>query len=164
MGLIEFNDLDRTAALAAVRPALDVQRWTEEIVDGRPYRTIDEVLDVARDAARPLTDQDIDQALSHHPKIGERAESTSTEANLSRTEQAGLKGSTDSVADDVARGNLEYEARFGHVFLIRAAGRSYPEILSELQRRLHNSPQDERVEVAEQLREIAVLRIEGMLS
>ena len=57
-----------------------------------------------------------------------------------------------------------YQQRFGHVFLIRAAGRSLPEILSEARRRTTNTPEDERREVAEQLREIAVLRLEGMLS
>ena len=164
MMLNEFNELDREQAVAAVRPALDVQRWIDQIVDARPYGSVAQVLDAARASANPFTDQEVDQALSHHPKIGERAAGESREASLSRSEQAGLGESSDSVKDDLARGNREYEDRFGHVFLIRAAGRSLPEILSELQRRLQNSPQAERAEVAEQLREIAVLRIEGMLS
>ena len=37
MDLTEFNILDREAAVAAVGPALDVQRWIEELVSGRPY-------------------------------------------------------------------------------------------------------------------------------
>lgn len=164
MTLNEFNELDREQAVAAVRPALDIQRWIDQIVDGRPYESVAQVLDAARSAANPFADQEVEQALSHHPKIGERAAGESKEANLSRNEQAGLGESPDSVKEDLARGNREYEDRFGHVFLIRAAGRSLPEILSELQRRLQNSPQAERAEVAEQLREIAVLRIEGMLS
>ena len=150
--------------MAAARPALDVQRWIDQIVDARPYGSVAQVLDAARASANPSTDQEVDQALSHHPKIGERAAGDSAEAGLSRDEQAGLGESSDSVTEDLARGNREYEDRFGHVFLIRAAGRSLPEILSELRRRLQNSPEAERPEVAGQLREIAVLRIEGMLS
>lgn len=164
MTLNEFNELDREQAVAAVRPALDIQRWIDQVVDARPYESVTQVLDAARACANPFTDQEVDQALSHHPKIGERAAGESTEAGLSRSEQAGLGESSDSVKEDLARGNREYEDRFGHVFLIRAAGRSLPEILSELQRRLQNTPQEERAEVAGQLREIAVLRIEGMLS
>ena len=46
----------------------------------------------------------------------------------------------------------------------RAAGRSLPEILAEARRRMTSTPEDERREVAEQLRQIAVLRLEGALS
>ena len=56
-----------------------------------------------------------------------------------------------------------YEERFGHVFLIRAAGRSAEEILQSLQERLGNDPGTERRIAAEQLREIAVLRLEQEL-
>lgn len=164
MTLTEFNDLDRHAAVETVRPALDIQRWVDDVVDGRPYETTDDALATARNAAHPFTDAELDQALSHHPKIGERAAGKSKEADLSRNEQAGLGESTEDIKTELARGNTEYEERFGQVFLIRAAGRSVPEILSELQRRLQNTPEDERTEVAEQLRQIALLRIEGILS
>jgi 2-oxo-4-hydroxy-4-carboxy-5-ureidoimidazoline decarboxylase len=59
--------------------------------------------------------------------------------------------------------NRQYEARFGRVFLIRAAGRSAADILAELRRRLHNEPADEAAEVATQLREIALLRLEQLV-
>lgn len=164
MTLNEFNETDRQSAVETVRPALDIQRWIEEIVDGRPYESTEAALAAARDAANPFTDDEVEQALSHHPKIGERAAGDSQEANLSRNEQAGLGESTDDIKAELARGNAEYEERFDQVFLIRAAGRSLPEILSELQRRLQNTPEDERSEVADQLRQIALLRIEGILS
>ena len=164
MDLSEFNALDREAAVAAVRPALDVQRWIEKLVAGRPYESTDAVLDAARSAANPFTDAEVTQALSHHPMIGQRAQGDSAEASLSRNEQAGLGGGDDAVKAELAQANLDYQNTFGHVFLIRAAGRSLPEILSEARRRMTNSPEDERREVAEQLRQIAVLRIEGMLS
>ena len=50
--------------------------------------------------------------------------------------------------------NEEYERRFGHVFLIRAAGRSAEEMVTELDRRLGNDPTRERAEVTEQLAQI----------
>src|SRR5699024_4620022 len=49
-------------------------------------------------------------------------------------------------------------------FLIRAAGRSPEEVLSELERRVDNSDADETAEVGEQLIQIAALRLEGILS
>lgn len=164
MELVDFNALDREAARAALRPALDVPRWSDALVAGRPYAAVADLLDAARTAAHPFTDSELDRALSHHPMIGRRAEGDSAEATLSRGEQAGLGDADDAVRADLERVNLEYQERFGHVFLIRAAGRSLPEILSEARRRLTNPPEDERREVAEQLRQIAVLRLEGMLA
>jgi 5-hydroxyisourate hydrolase len=49
------------------------------------------------------------------------------------------------------------------VFLIRAAGRSSRQILDELRRRLGNSDEAERREVAGQLGEIALLRLAALV-
>jgi 2-oxo-4-hydroxy-4-carboxy-5-ureidoimidazoline decarboxylase len=49
------------------------------------------------------------------------------------------------------------------VFLIRASGRTGPQILAELDRRLVNDAAAERAETVTQLREIALLRLEQVL-
>jgi 2-oxo-4-hydroxy-4-carboxy-5-ureidoimidazoline decarboxylase len=64
----------------------------------------------------------------------------------------------------MAQGNAAYEARFGRVFLIRAAGRSRAEIFGELERRLDNDDATELRETAEQLRDIAVLRLQTVFA
>jgi len=56
------------------------------------------------------------------------------------------------------------EQRFGHVFLIRAAGRSAEEMSAELHRRLANDECSERAEVTEQLAQITRLRLEKLLA
>jgi 2-oxo-4-hydroxy-4-carboxy-5-ureidoimidazoline decarboxylase len=50
------------------------------------------------------------------------------------------------------------------VFLIRAAGRSAAEMLEALEARLGNTPEVEDAVVAEQLREIALLRLRGIFT
>ena len=62
-----------------------------------------------------------------------------------------------------SRGNRRYEERFGHIFLISAAGRRPEEILGELTRRLDNSPEEELRVAAEEHRRITRLRLERML-
>jgi 2-oxo-4-hydroxy-4-carboxy-5-ureidoimidazoline decarboxylase len=64
---------------------------------------------------------------------------------------------------DLHEANVAYEQRFDRVFLIRAAGRSPAEMLAEARRRLGNDPETERAEVAEQLGQIARLRVEKLL-
>ena len=58
---------------------------------------------------------------------------------------------------------MAYEQRFGHVFLIHAAGRSSAEILTELRRRLYNDEEAERAETVTALREIALLRLDEVV-
>lgn len=163
MDVQTFNELSPAEAEKLVRPCLDVPRWMDDIVQGRPYTDVNELLDRAEQSGKNLTPSEVNQALAHHPRIGERAEGETEEATLSRREQAGL-GIDDDTQAQLKQGNAEYEKRFDQVFLIRAAGRSSQEILAELRRRLQNSPEDEVAETAEQLNQIARLRLEGLFS
>ena len=43
----EFNAADREAAIAWLRPCLDIERWCVELVDGRPYESADALLAAA---------------------------------------------------------------------------------------------------------------------
>jgi 2-oxo-4-hydroxy-4-carboxy-5-ureidoimidazoline decarboxylase len=161
--LDEFNQLDRDAAMQALRPCLDIDRWQSEIADARPFAAVAELLETARHAAEPFTAAEVEAALAHHPRIGEQAAGASAEAALSRSEQAGLDASPE-IADKIVAGNQAYEERFGRVFLIQAAGRSGEEILYALEARLRNDPETEDRVVADQLREIALLRLAGQVS
>ncbi len=76
----------------------------------------------------------------------------------SQREQAGVDPS-----DRLVAGNAAYEERFGRVFLIRAAGRDAEEILAELERRLGNTDEAERAETVDNLRQIALLRLEALV-
>jgi 2-oxo-4-hydroxy-4-carboxy-5-ureidoimidazoline decarboxylase len=161
--LHEFNALDDAEAAALLRPCLDVDRWVASIVDSRPYASADELFATARAAASPFTGAELEAALAHHPRIGEQARGGSAEAGLSRSEQAGL-ALDDDVQQQLTEGNRAYETRFGRVFLIRAAGRSSTEILDKLQTRLGNDPDTEDEVVADQLRQIALVRLAGVVS
>ncbi|SDK78722.1 2-oxo-4-hydroxy-4-carboxy-5-ureidoimidazoline decarboxylase [Cryobacterium psychrotolerans] len=164
MTLEQFNLLDREQARDAVRPCVQIARWVDGVVDARPYSDVEELLTVARHIAAPWTIAEIDGALARHARIGERARGAHAEASLSRSEQAGIDPGDTAVAEALAAGNRAYEERFGRVFLIRAARRTPEEILAALRSRLTHSPEEEIPVVADQLREIAVLRLEGILT
>ena len=163
MQISTFNDAPRDAAIAIVRPCLDIPRWIDAVVEARPYADIDAVLRHARNAAEPLTKAEIDGALAHHPRIGECASGSGAEARFSSAEQAGLGASSQDIERALQQGNLDYESKFHRVFLIRAAGRDRAEILAELRRRMDNDAQRELVVVAGQLREIALSRLRTIL-
>jgi 2-oxo-4-hydroxy-4-carboxy-5-ureidoimidazoline decarboxylase len=137
---------------------LSVPRWADDVLAGQPYTDKDALLQAADRAARELTDDELDQAISGHPRIGERGDAQS------QGEQSGVDPSEGGTAQRLKEGNQAYEDRFDRVFLIRAAGRSAEEILGELQRRLHNDDATERAETVDNLRQIALLRLEGALT
>ena len=163
MHLEQFNAASRTEAGEALRPCLDIQRWIDGLADTRPYSGLEALLEAGRRAASPFTPEEIGAALAHHPRIGERARGNGAEARLSQSEQAGLGEADAAVAGALAEGNRLYEEKFGQVFLIRAAGRSREEILAALNTRLGNTPEVEQAIIGQQLREIAVLRLEGLI-
>ncbi|MCD1570640.1 2-oxo-4-hydroxy-4-carboxy-5-ureidoimidazoline decarboxylase [Agromyces mediolanus] len=164
MKLEQFNGADRREAIELLRPCIDVPRWCDELADGRPYASVAALLAEAERAASPFTAEEVERALGHHPRIGERAAGASREATLSRSEQAGVDPADAELAERLTAGNLAYEERFGRVFLIRAAGRSAAEILAALTERLGHDEAEEDEIVAAQLREIALLRLEGAVT
>ena len=147
---------------------LDVPRWVDELVAGAPWPDADALADAAETAAEPFTVAEVDGALAHHPRIGEQPSSSGADAEFSLREQAAIGSDAENGDDEaalaaaIAQGNRDYEERFGRVFLIRAAGRTRTGILGELQRRLANDDETELGVVADELRQIAALRIRSI--
>ncbi|MGS0684993.1 2-oxo-4-hydroxy-4-carboxy-5-ureidoimidazoline decarboxylase [Nakamurella sp. GG22] len=162
-GLVRFNQQSEADARATLQTCLDVPRWVDDVLTGRPYDSAPAVLHRARTAAASFSDEEIETALARHPRIGERAQA-GHDAEFSAREQAAVGDADPTVTAAIRAGNAEYENRFDRVFLIRAAGRPATEILSELRRRLNNTPAAERAEVVTQLREIALTRLEKVLA
>lgn len=160
MELTLFNQASVAEAQRSIGHCVALPEWAASLVDARPFASLDALLMQAGALMRSWDSAALAQALSAHPRIGERAAGSGQEATLSSREQ-GLVDHTDrQLALALQAGNVAYEQRFGRVFLIRAKGRSGEQILTELQRRLHNDEQQELQEALEQLRAITLLRLE----
>ncbi len=143
----------------SLRACCAADAWVTRLQAARPVTSPKALLDLSDDTVLSLDDAALDQALAAHARIGERRLGATTEDRWSRTEQAGALGAGDDVAARLAAGNRRYEERFGHVFLIRAAGRSGEEMLAALEERLGNDPATERDVVRRELAEIVRLRL-----
>jgi 2-oxo-4-hydroxy-4-carboxy-5-ureidoimidazoline decarboxylase len=147
----------------SLRSCLAVPRWVDEVADGAPFASPADLLERARHAADPLRPDEIELALADHPRIGDRPKGDGRSAAFSRAEQQAPDASDAALAARIAEGNAAYEARFGRVFLIRAAGRTRAEILAEQERRMAlDNDADLRI-VAGELREIALLRLAKLI-
>ena len=163
-GLAAFNAMDDEAARAAMLVCLDVPRWADDVVAGRPYAGIGDVEAAMTAASATITDAELEQALARHPRIGERADAQKHDAAHSTREQSGVDHGDADLARRLEEGNRAYEERFGRVFIVRAAGRSGADILEHLRHRLDNSDELERAATIDQLTQIAVLRMKEALS
>ena len=161
--LDDFNDGPADQAVQDLRGCNAAPRFAAEIVAGRPYRDVGTLVARAEEVSRSLPWDDVAIALTAHPRIGDRVDGSSTEAESSRREQSSMDDAEQATRDALVDGNRRYEDRFGHVFLIRASGRSPEEMLAELERRLGNDDASERDETVDQLRQIALLRLEDLL-
>src|SRR6266566_4435856 len=83
---------------------------------------------------------------------------------MSAAEQSGAAAAGDEVRQGLADGNLAYEQRFGHIFLICASGLSGQAMLTQLRDRLGNDQEAERTVVRAELRKITRLRMTKLLN
>ena len=158
--LDRFNQLSDEEAAAQLLAVCHSRRWAKEVAAGRPYADLAALQRAADEVWLGLGPEDWLEAFAAHPRIGEAGGAS---ADWSRQEQAGVGGASD-VQERLARGNADYEARFGHVFLISAAGRDAPEILAALTERLGNDPATELRVAAEEHRRITRLRLERLMA
>ncbi|MEV6430643.1 2-oxo-4-hydroxy-4-carboxy-5-ureidoimidazoline decarboxylase [Nocardia sp. NPDC051463] len=171
-----LNSLPLDHAEAELLTCCASRNWARKVLAHRPYENSESLIAAAVTGVCELSWPDVEEALSAHPRIGERAkvpaavgvssanaEKARREAHWSRSEQSGAATADPAVLRELAAGNFAYEERFGHVFLIRATGRSAEEMLTELRKRLGNSVEDERVVIAAELAEITRLRVRKLL-
>ncbi|MFQ5680086.1 MAG: 2-oxo-4-hydroxy-4-carboxy-5-ureidoimidazoline decarboxylase [Gemmatimonadota bacterium] len=138
------------------------RRWAEAMLRRRPFPADAELFRAAEEVWWSLEPEDWKEAFAAHPRIGQRLDEETDATAWSREEQAGVASAGETTSRALAVGNRAYEARFGHVFLICATGKTAEEMLRALEERLRNDPETElRVAAAEQA-EITRLRLEKL--
>ena len=167
MTLEQLNELPARDAQAEFLKCCGATAWARAMVSGRPFATEEELFAKADDVFASLTDEDWLEAFRAHPKIGEKKAATAQsqqEKSWSSQEQTAMQtASTDTVAR-LAKGNHEYEKRFGFIFIVCASGKTSDEMLSILNNRLENDPETELAVAAQEQKKITRLRLEKLLN
>ena len=163
-GLEWFNGLPSEQARAALLACCAAPGWAGPVADGRPYPSLAALIERSDAVTGRLDSAGLRAALDGHPRIGDRAGAGHGDRGWSRGEQAGVAGADEAVRRGLAEGNAAYERRFGHVYLVCAAGRSGAELLAVLQDRLGNDPAAEWAVVRAELGKINALRLRKLLA
>ena len=158
--LAAFNAASPEVAERDVLACCESASFAAMIVGGRPYLDPAALQDAVTAVFKVLSWDDIAEAMNGHPRIGDRVAS----GGWSAAEQSGTATASDAVRQGLLDGNLAYEQRFGHVFLICASGLSGQDMLDQLRARLASDPEAERAVVREELLKITQLRLTKLLS
>jgi OHCU decarboxylase len=156
--LTELNALPREAAERELVRCCGSTRWSAAVAARRPFKTEDELLQVADDVWWKLEGGDWLEAFAQHPRIGERA------TGWAHDEQSGVHGGTQDALARLMALNHDYERKFGHVFLIFATGKGADEMLGQIERRLSNDPATELKIAAVEQSKITRLRLQKLIS
>jgi 2-oxo-4-hydroxy-4-carboxy-5-ureidoimidazoline decarboxylase len=154
-----FNAAPAPAAERDMLACCASRRFAAAVTAGRPYPGPAALLAAADAAFAALSWDDIVEAMSAHPRIGERPPG----GGWSAAEQSGAAQASGAVRRELAAGNLAYQQRFGHIFLICATGLSGQQMLDQLRARLGNDESTERAVVRGELLQITRLRMAKLL-
>lgn len=162
-----------SAALRALNEADDElflsfcasKAWANSVKD-RPSSSVRALFQHVDDAFWGLTEKDLLEAFSAHPKIGEHkaaATATARSATWSTTEQSAAATATSATSQRLAELNQHYATKFGFIYIVFASGKSADLMLEMLEARLHNDRAAEIETAAREQLKITRLRLENWL-
>ena len=167
MTLEQLNALPHDAARAELLRCCGSARWAESTLAQRPFADKASALAAAAAAWDAIGETDWLEAFAHHPRIGGkdalRAKFAATKS-WAQGEQAAVAAADDATLDALEKGNANYEARFGFIFIVCATGKSAAEMLALLNARLPNDRAPELKIAAGEQHKITKIRLEKLLS
>jgi OHCU decarboxylase len=158
--LAAFNSLARDEAERRLLTCCGSRAWASEVAARRPYSDLPALMQAADTVWTELTPADWLEAFGAHPRIGG---SGGHSPDTSQREQSRVMAAGEDILAVLAEENRRYESRFGHVFLISAAGRTAEDVLAVVRQRIDNDPATELKVAAEEQRKITRLRLQSML-
>ena len=165
--LTHFNGLPAPVARAELLACCAAPSWAEQMAAGRPYCSAHDAIRQSAMIVAGMRVTDLAAALAGHPRIGERTQAGHgpvRSAGWSAQEQSGVHDADAQTAHALAESNLEYERRFGHIYLVCASGRAGAELLALLRSRLHNDAPAEWQVVRSELQNINEVRLRKLLA
>jgi 2-oxo-4-hydroxy-4-carboxy-5-ureidoimidazoline decarboxylase len=161
MNLQLLNAQSKEEAYTTLLQCCGARRWAEHMATQRPFASEEELYAAARRVWQGLAREDWLEAFAAHPRIGDRRVwREKFDGAWSAGEQAGVAAAPEDTLVTLEEKNRQYEGRFGHIFLVSAAGKSAQEVLALLEQRLSNNPAEEILIAANEQQKITRLRLE----
>jgi 2-oxo-4-hydroxy-4-carboxy-5-ureidoimidazoline decarboxylase len=160
--LDQLNHLDPAGFVAAVGGIYEKAPWVaERAVAARPFAAVADLHSAMQAAVTAAGPEEQLALIRGHPELASKVARAGTLTAESRREQGGL--GLDRLSDaELARFerlNAAYRARFGFPFIVCVGRHTRDSVLDRFERRLGNTPEQERTAALAEIGLIARLRL-----
>ncbi|MFT6924947.1 MAG: 2-oxo-4-hydroxy-4-carboxy-5-ureidoimidazoline decarboxylase [Psychromonas sp.] len=166
MSLNEINSANLAQAYALLENCCCAPNWVESMLSARPFADSIALLTASEKSFLQLTKNDYLAAFAGHPQIGDLTTLLAKYANTSDSaghEQAGMSDAEKSVVEEMHNLNQQYLQKFGFIFIVCASGKSAPQMLELIKKRISNDSLNELNIAANEQAKITTLRLEKLL-
>jgi 2-oxo-4-hydroxy-4-carboxy-5-ureidoimidazoline decarboxylase len=167
LSISTLNELSQTDAINWFTACCASTRWSQNMVNVRPYTELNTLLRSAKEQWSLTTESDWLEAFEAHPMIGNvdsLREKFSNTKQLASNEQSGTASATEEELKALHQLNHDYKDKFGFIFIICATGLSAANMLEALQARMNNTRERELIIASEEQLKITLLRINKALN
>ncbi|TAH38990.1 MAG: 2-oxo-4-hydroxy-4-carboxy-5-ureidoimidazoline decarboxylase [Bacteroidetes bacterium] len=167
MTIAELNNLSEQRFFEEMQKCCGSTAWVNEMLAKRPFESLEELLNIAEKAWQNTYEKDWLEAFDHHPKIGDiksLEKKFSSTKTLAGGEQASVQTASPKTLEALAKGNTDYENKFGFIFIVCATGKTAEEMLSILQARYPNDRNTELTIAADEQEKITLLRLKKLMT
>ena len=139
--------------------------WVSKMIAMPPVEDLIDLFEDAEEKWYECTEADWKEAFGHHPKIGDIDALRRKFAvdQFAGGEQSSISGATEETLKLLAKGNKDYEEKFGYIFIVCATGKPADEMLHLLHSRLPNEPAKEIKIAMQEQNKITRLRLQKLL-
>jgi len=166
MSIAEFDHLDIEKKKEILKQCCGSSAWVEKMLTIPPAEDLIDLFEDAEEKWYECNEEDWKEAFLHHPRIGDinSLKTKFSSSDFAEGEQSSVKEASEQVLKSLAKGNKDYEEKFGYIFIVSAAGKSAEEMLGILTVRINNSPEEEIKIAGDEQNKITRLRLENLFN
>jgi len=166
MTLHDLNTLPKQQLKEELLKCCGSSAWVNKMLPFFPADDLVELLEDAEEQWYQCNEDDWKEAFAHHPKIGDinsLKKMFASTAQWASGEQSGVSEASQRTLESLAKGNDDYEKKFGYIFIVCATGKTADKMLALLEARLKNNPAEEIEIAADEQNKITKLRLEKLV-
>ena len=158
----KINNLDKSEFLTIFGNIFEKSKWiSEKAFDLRPYESLESFISKVLEIYDNSNNEIILKILNLHPELAiEKKLTSNSEAEQSK---ANLKECTPEEFNEFKKLNFDYKKKFNFPLIIAVKGRKKTEILNIFKKRINNSLDTEFLEAKNQVKKIAMFRLEEII-
>ena len=163
MKLDEFNSLENDERLSCLLGCCNCRAWAGRLAQCAPFSDLESLLREAALIWEAAGEEEILEAFSGHPQIGDLEALRNRYAERAHAEQGQVLSAPDETLAELKDMNEAYLERHGFIFIVCASGKSAGEMLEMVKARLPNSRAAELANGSREQGAIMALRIKQLI-